>query len=375
MNVQRSRQRATGRRWTKRVREVAALATTLATFGAALVGAPRDAHAEDPVASTVSPENATTAHARELFAHATGLSKRMQWADALSTFEEVARLHPHPIVTMNIAICERALGRYTRARAMFNAFLEETAKLDAKSARTVSEGFMQDARNYVAEIDALLVHLDVTVKPAGVRIAVDGRPLTLEGGDVAAGESASTTGRRVAGLAPPGAGTSVSVTSFELILDPGAHLILASRSGHSDVLVNRSFTPGMHATLGLELEKLQGHLVVDSSVPRARVVLDGRDVGLTPIDLTRPAGRYSLAVDAKGHNPYTTTVVVEPGQTATTNAILVPTSRALTTRWWFWAGAASVVAGGVLLTYAVTRPTPADVPYDGGGTGWVAVVK
>src|SRR6476620_8522998 len=89
----------------------------------------RGAAAEPPSSAAASnSEDGDTAaqRARELFSTGTALAKRMQWSEALSAFQGVARIRPHPVVTFNVGICERALGRYARARATFARVLEAT---------------------------------------------------------------------------------------------------------------------------------------------------------------------------------------------------------------------------------------------------------
>jgi hypothetical protein len=89
------------------------------------------------------------------------------------------------------------------------------------------------------------------------------------------------------------------------------------------------------------------------------------------VDVLRPAGSYRVAVGKEGFVDYQAQVSVKPGEEVKLSAKLVPEQKAITERWWFWTGAAAVLAGGVVLTYAVTRPEPTPPPYDGGNTGWV----
>jgi hypothetical protein len=175
----------------------------------------------------------------------------------------------------------------------------------------------------------------------------------------------------VAGVAAPGTGEEAAQDTFELIVDPGAHVIRASRDGHADIVLNPSYPPGIHAALNLELESLPAELHVESTVPGAVVVLDGRDVGVAPIAVSRPAGVYRVEVQKRDHVTYATTVRLDAGEHASLTARLVAESRPITTRWWFWSGAAAVVAGGIVATYMLTRPTPQAPPYQGGSSGWV----
>jgi hypothetical protein len=327
----------------------------------------READAEPPSSAPVvqnepavqSDDDAETQRARELFSTGAAFAKRMQWAEALSAFQEVARLHPHPVVTLNVGICERALGRYTRARATFARVLE------ASRSNEVAPSIVEEVLNYQRELDRLLVHVSFTLSPQpGIHLVVDGRPLT-----------ATDRGVFVAGLATEENDDRVQEGTFELVIDPGAHIFHAAREGYTDVVLNRSFPPAFRGDLRVELERLPARVHVDSTVSPALVVVNGTVVGDTPVDVTWPAGSYQLEVRKPGFAPYQSTVLLEAGGHTDLTARLLPASRPITSQWWFWAGAVAIVATGALVTYAATRPTPDPPPYNGGGAGWVAVVK
>src|SRR6185295_4726228 len=119
----------------------------------------------------VAPAHADdTAAARELFQKGAEMVKLAQWAEALTAFTRSAQLRPHPITTYNQATCERALGRYTRAAELYAHAL-------AMSDPRLPDTLRAEAQGLLAEIDRLLVHLEVTLDPAESAIAVDGRPL------------------------------------------------------------------------------------------------------------------------------------------------------------------------------------------------------
>ncbi len=60
-----------------------------------------------------------------------------------------------------------------------------------------------------------------------------------------------------------------------------------------------------------------GALVVDSRPAGARVVIDGREVGRTPVTLDGLApGAHAVRIDLAGYLPITTTAIVEPGARA-----------------------------------------------------------
>ena len=75
--------------------------------------------------------------------------------------------------------------------------------------------------------------------------------------------------------------------------------------------------------------------------------------------------------DADGKMSLRRGFTLSPGERASVRAHLEVERIPLTKRWWFWASAAGVLATAAVVTYAVTRPTPEPVPYDGGSAGWV----
>jgi len=316
-----------------------------------LAGVPGVARADE------DPE--TLAKARQLFAEGTERVKAAEWSPALASFERSAALKPHAITTYNIGACQRAIGSYTRARVTFAEALRRS-----ETTHELPDSLAAAARGYVDEIDRLLAHASVTVAPPDARIAVDGAPLAPAG-----------SAGMVAGLRPPGPGEAPPSASFEISLDPGAHVFVLSRKGFGDVVVNRTFAPAARTSLRLELDKLPGVMRIGSNQDRAIVTVGGVDVGMAPVDVTRPAGSYQVVVRKEGFAPYASQVVLKPGDEVSLRGQLAPESKSVLKRWWFWTGAAAIVAGGVVTTYLLTRPGPTRPPLDGGGLGWSVPVK
>jgi hypothetical protein len=60
-----------------------------------------------------------------------------------------------------------------------------------------------------------------------------------------------------------------------------------------------------------------GSLTVDSRPAGARVLVDGRETGRTPLTVpSLPPGDYAVRIDLDGYQPITTTTRVEPGARA-----------------------------------------------------------
>ncbi len=303
-----------------------------------------------------------THEARQLFQRAAELVRAAQWYEALGLFERSNRLRPHSITLFNVAACERALGHYTRARSLYDRISAD-----------VSEGapapaLLAEVQLHARELDALLVHAKVHLDPRTAALTVDGRPLETR--------SLETSASPIlwAGLTEPGTGALPPQPDFELVLDPGAHVITATRAGYSPALIRVSYVPGEQPTLPLELSRLPSRLDIASDRERAAVSIDGTDVGLVPLALTRPPGSYKVVVQKSGFVPYRTTVTLSGGEETALRANLEATRTPVWKKWWFWTATGVVLTGVALGAYFGARAAETPQP-DGGGLQWVAKVK
>jgi hypothetical protein len=324
-----------------------------------LVLGARDAEAQPAPPAAEATE---VTQARAAFKHGSELVAKAQWAEALSAFEESDKLRHHAVTVYNIGACQRAMGHYLQARTSFATALDE----HKTKGKQLPENLVTDAKAYSDEIDRLLVKLDVTVAPADAALAVDGRPLQS-----VAGEGGKTL--FYAGILPPGKGDVLPTDHVSVVLDPGVHVFTVSRKGFNDVIVNKSYGPGVAEPLKLELDKLPGTIRISANRDAATVMLANVDVGLAPVSLTRPGGTYEVRVLKEGFVPYQSAFKLNAGEEATMNADLQPERNPIYKEWWFWAAAGAVVAGIVVTTYFVARsdPAPTRPPLDRGGLGWV----
>ncbi len=331
----------------------------LASFLCIAVSMPANANAAPP--ASAEPD---VLEARRQFVAANDLAKASQWAQALAAFERSAQLRPHPLTTFNMAVCERALGRLTRARLLF-------AQTIAAAEREPSEfpsSRLEEARGYVTTIDAELVRLEVHLAPPDAAVVVDGRGLVVE---TAPGATPVAT----AGLGTPGALERAPGKTFALIVDPGTHFFRVVAKGHADVTLTKIYAPGTRTVLDLELARLPATFRITSNVADPIVTVNGADVGFAPVAISRPAGTYRVVVRKPGFDTFDTKVAVVPGQDVDLPARMAEEKIPLTKRWWFWTAIGTTLAGGAVLTYALTRESPAPPPYAGGTTGWVATPR
>ncbi|HYP97654.1 MAG TPA: tetratricopeptide repeat protein [Polyangiaceae bacterium] len=190
--------------------------------------------AQTPAAQSVAEEAPTEptdrkTEARESFLLGAGLARQGQWVDALVAFERSYRLHPHPTTLFNIGFCERALGRFTRARKSFRAALS-TNSVDKQS---LQPDLATDAKGYLQEVESRIVRATVVIRQPSLRITVNGRPLEAETSQPQ-GQTFFVAGTRDSG--PP---EVPPVAVFELLLDPGEQSIVISADGVDHVITRR----------------------------------------------------------------------------------------------------------------------------------------
>lgn len=330
----------------------AALAALLAAM-LLFVGAPARADGPDE-----SPER--VAEARAEYARGNELGKKEDWAEALAAFQRSYQLKPHPTTRYNIGTCLRVLGQYTAARGVFEEVLH------TGSVEQLPGPLVENARGYKAEIERLVAHVVITIEPADAAIAFDGRPL-----EPSAEKGEGGIPVAIAGVHASGPGTPIPARTFEAIVDPGTRVIVISQKGYHDIVRTERFAPGSRTKLALDLQKLPASLHITANVDRPIVTVNGVDVGNAPVVVPRLAGEYRVVVSKEGYVPHEMTVKVASGQDPKLDATLVPETTPITKRWWFWAGALAIVAGGVAITYAATRPEPQPPEYQRGNTGWL----
>jgi hypothetical protein len=193
--------------------------------------------------SAPTADDTATSQARALFNDGADKARRGDWSQALPAFEHSEALRPHAATTYNIGFCERALGRTTRARKMLGRALAENA---AHGGVELPEELATAAKTYLAELEGRLAHAVITVSPEGASILVDGRPL----------ERAVTDGLRPvlwAGTRDLGPAEPLPASTFELQLDPGAHVLVVSKAAYGDQVTTRTFEPGAEVQVTLQL--------------------------------------------------------------------------------------------------------------------------
>lgn len=147
-----------------------------------------------------------------------------------------------------------------------------------------------------------------------------------------------------------------------------------SRAGFASSVVTKTFAPADRPEVVLDLQSLPATLRIAADRSGAVVAVDDLDVGVAPVQLTRPAGTYAIVVRKPGFVTYQSRVKVGPGEQPSIQATLPEQTTPVTKKAWFWGAAAVVVAGAAVGTYFLTRPDPERPPPNGGALGWVVTV-
>jgi hypothetical protein len=190
------------------------------------------ATSDEPAKANVSDERIVAA--RDAFSLGATLARQGQWVDALGAFERSYRLHTHSTTLFNIGFCERALGRFTRARKSFRGAL---AAGTSTAAPGLNEELAREAQGYLDEIERRIVRATIVIRQPRLRITINGRPLEAE--------NSQPPGRTffVAGTRDAGPAEAPPVAVFELLIDPGEQSIVVSTDG-VDRVITRTFEAG-----------------------------------------------------------------------------------------------------------------------------------
>lgn len=276
------------------------------------------------------------ARATPLFRRGVELVEEQRWSEALEAFREASEVFPSPILVFDIAYCQRALGQFVLALEGFRRFLA----MD----QGVASNRADEARGYARELETRIGHLTVTL-PAGL---VSGLELQVDG-----------QRREVTG------------PSLTFTLDPGRHTVQLRHEGYAPLFEDRDLPPGGEVRIDAQPHRLPGHIEVRATVEGARVLLDGEDLGLVPLQQEVEPGHHEVVVRADGYVPHRSVLDLLPGGTASVRATLSEEPVLIYEEWWFWTAIVAVVGGAAVLTWWLTQPTPEPQPYDGGSLGWV----
>jgi hypothetical protein len=200
---------------------------------------------------------------------------------AASEFESSVRLFPTKMGLFNLANAYKALHRYGEA-------LDTVRRLETEFAGKIEPDLAAEINAFHGSMEGLVGRLVVRVTQAGASVKVDGR--------------------------------AVGKTPLQdaLILGPGAHEIEVSLGGHATEKQTVPVESRGKSEIVLTLRRLQGSVKVTTSVEGARVLLDGKEVGRTPLasPLATEPGRHAIRLEREGYEATQRDIDVTAGQEA-----------------------------------------------------------
>ena len=243
----------------------------------------------------------------------------MRYADALAAYKAALALTPDdPGLFYSIARAEQFLGDYPQALAALEAF-DARATPDAKT----KVGKLDDL---FAEIRPRVATLDLKCSEPGARVMVRDK---------------------IVGTTPlPPTRLPAGASTLQIELDG---FFTETR----DIVLPGSWTLTIEAQL--HPRSTSSQLGIASDPVGASIAIDGHEIGTASprVEIALPAGAHEVVAREDGYDDAKLALLLSPGAT---RDVTVPLSksRSVLTRWWFWSAVGVAVAGGVVLTYALT---------------------
>ncbi len=291
---------------------------------AALSGSARPSFAQPPAAAppTDAPSADLSAQAAARKKAGDQAMEALQYADALAAYGDAHAITKDPALLYNMGRALQALNRFPEALDKLEAFdAKASAELKARVPRLPK---------LIAELEARVSTLVVHTNVEGARVLVR-----------------ST----VVGKSP---------LSGPLRLASGPAEVEIDAEGYFPAKKSVKLEGGAELRLDLDLfsKASTGVLAVKASSPNAEVLVDGKRIGVAPVELNVPKGTHRITVRHNDYRLYETSAVVEAGGTRTVNAALQ--SKSVVTRWWFWTGIGAVALAGAAVTIVAVSERPPD---------------
>jgi hypothetical protein len=296
-------------------------------------------------ASGGSVRDALSGDALATFDHGTALIAKKQWVEARADFERAYAASGEPRVLYNVAVCEKALGRYVRAARALRKSLEGRAKL--------SKEYVALAERALELLEPYIGALRVEVSETGATVYVDGEAV----------------------------GTAPLDRAIEL--DVGAHTIAARKDGFVEQTQTIDVThegrtvrvvlapvfPSLGATTaegGQGAARPTGTLRVQTDDPMSVLYVDGERRGRGELSITLAAGEHRVTVLRDGKQVYASELVLAARETKTVSIQVASRGEVSP---WVWIVSGAVVIGGASVVAAVLISNNNKTRYEGTGAG------
>ena len=222
-----------------------------------------------------SQETAATEDAAVHFQKGVELFDEGEFEAALAEFHWAYSMKPHFAVLYNIAQCYYATGRHEKALEYFDRYVGDGGDQIPKKR-------LDEVKASIAHLLEILTELQIDTKPSGAKVKLDGK---------------------VIGSTP----------FVEPVHAPaGPHTIEVSLPGYMVVQEDVILTGGQSFDRSYELtvDEREGTLTVTSPTPKARVFVDGREMGPVPWTGKLIVGEHVVTVKAPGYSDAIRPVVI-----------------------------------------------------------------
>lgn len=259
------------------------------------------------------------AQARARFQRGVEMIRNGQWSEAIAELEVARDLRATPPVHYNLALAQRAVGRYRAAAQSLRAFLRTVSASADPALVSQAESLLQDSA-------AAVCRLEITVDQPMAIVRVDG--------------------------------SVVDLTRGAIDLDPGEHTVAASAEGYASSERRVRLSRGSNSVASLSMVRANelSYLRVEANIPEALIRIDGREIGHGSIDEIVRAGRHTVDVLGPHHHPFQRDIESIVGQRQTIRASLSD-RRTVFDSPWFWVTTGVLVAAGVT-TAVILWPGP-----------------
>lgn len=293
--------------------------------------APAASAAPAPEASGATPlSSSLTGAAKEAYDLGRQLYRTGDFAGALLQFERAYDLASDVRLLWNVAVCEKNLHRYARARKTLERYLIEGGS-------QLSEQSRKDAVDLSQALSKFVSALRVSVSEPGATIYIDDEQV------------------------------GISPLAEPLLVDMGTRRLRVSKKMFYDFMEQRVLIGGMDAALDVKLtpEVHQGRLSIVADKDDV-IRLDGKVVGQGQWEGSVASGGHTLRVTAPGKKPYQSEVIVQENSVRRVPVTLDAEPRWGVPTWLLVTGGAVIAAGfGVGIGYFVFKSGDAPPPVAG----------
>jgi hypothetical protein len=297
-------------------------ARAAAAAAALAIALPARARGDDAPAQA-APQPSASATGRDAFESGKTLFRDGDYAGALVKFRLAYEQSKDGRALWNMAVCEKNLRHYANVLRLSERYLRDVGPQLSEEERTRATELVRALRPLVSSVR-------ITVDQPGAAIFVDDQQV----------------------------GTSPMVE--EVLVDLGARRIKVAKPGFKEVNFSTEISggTGVPEELRIPLEKdkeaERGQLEVNAG-PKDSIEIDGRKVGVGTWTGALRAGDHTVRVSGPDEKPAEQELTLKDGETRTLQFTLEKQPKSLT---WLWiAGGATVLAGGVVGSYLLLKPS------------------